>query len=1195
MKKLVVVLVIFCIIGAFAWSIDHDNVLKTGSADGSMQEKPGSYIEFQKIDFPDRTRETMRSRSLPWNNFRNCSYLSGNNIYTRCEVSDPVYSSDLQYFYLDNDTWYSSSLNNVFGNTYESMTAIDPYDTYYCRYRSDPASEQIKMMSAYLPNDNFPPNISELAFIDNDQTGDNLGGTYLDITSDHFGFSDTKFYGAITNNGGGYPQDSGGMFPSEYYLYISGFTNIAGAHSDSVKYGLVYGDIPLFYDQGLYRMIYDDYTRIGDIQTHIQGNNLIMSCNLTDLTSDPYFGDWNSDENTLENQSFTYIVYSPSGSSDEADHTDYTYQVIDNFDIPPFTNVLPEILDHEYSVEPSYTTFSATYYDADENFPITAELELTNPRDGLREIYQLEPDSYDFSGPVVFSVNLDCYTWSNGLFRFSDNNIDYITQVFMGPEEIFVEDFEYGTGNWTLDTRWGLTTSTYQSSNHCLCNPWMGGLYADNENSTATLDPFDFSACSNISVSFWETHDLELDHDYIYLEISTGGGWDTIASFTGLNSPWTKSSYSLSAYEGYSNVQIRFRLVSDFGFSYNGFFIDDFIINADGYPPFGIVSGEVTEDDGVTPIVGATIKAGNYGATTNSLGLYTINNVTPGNYNVVCGDSAHYSVIEYNQQVYEGATTTVDFSLEEVLSASNPAYLVFDGTGDYVDCGEGSGDFDITSAITLECFFMIDNDGWSNSYEALITKGDHTWRLARAGDSEHIEFACQDLTPNYYVTSNQNFIPEVWYHVAGVYDGSSLKLYVNGVLDNSVSAGGSIGSDNNPVYIGENYEYSRDFGGNIDEVRVWNTSLSQTTIENWMYEEITGSHPNYANLVSLWEMNDYGTPAVAYDSRGNNDGTINNAVYNHISECPVILVDPTSLSSNLAPDEIDDTQSFDISNIGDAGSNLTYDITWEYTTARISSDRPPVNPSLDRGVPHPVYAQIYTYSLNEDWLDLDPITGDCNSGETDLIDVEFNSARLSAGTYTAVISISNNAGADETIDVTLNVTASRDPYPASITFNAWIIGRESEVLTESSFGCGYWDVEGWLWVECGNFPTDWTNGDVLHIEAYEPATGHTATGEIILNWEAYQYMDDMHLSPEFPPDAPVNVTISEDGTNVTLNWDAVVGATSYTVYSDTDPYGDFLTEEESGITETTWNELLSSAGDMKFYRVTAANTGRNRK
>ncbi len=68
-------------------------------------------------------------------------------------------------------------------------------------------------------------------------------------------------------------------------------------------------------------------------------------------------------------------------------------------------------------------------------------------------------------------------------------------------------------------------------------------------------------------------------------------------------------------------------------------------------------------------------------------------------------------------------------------------------------------------------------------------------------------------------------------------------------------------------------------------------------------------------------------------------------------------------------------------------------------------------------------------------------------------------------------------------------------------------------------------------------------------------------------------------------DAPI-VTISEDGTNVTLNWNEVSGATSYTVYSDADPYGSFTFDEWTG-TGTTWNESLTE--EMKFYRVTTGN------
>jgi len=88
-----------------------------------------------------------------------------------------------------------------------------------------------------------------------------------------------------------------------------------------------------------------------------------------------------------------------------------------------------------------------------------------------------------------------------------------------------------------------------------------------------------------------------------------------------------------------------------------------------------------------------------------------------------------------------------------------------------------------------------------------------------------------------------------------------------------------------------------------------------------------------------------------------------------------------------------------------------------------------------------------------------------------------------------------------------------------------------------------------------------------------------------LTTAGFDIMDDIYLCPITAPDSPI-VTISEDGINVVLNWAAVTGATSYTVYSDSDPYGTFGTSEWTGA-DTTWNEPLTE--EMKFYRVTASN------
>ena len=69
--------------------------------------------------------------------------------------------------------------------------------------------------------------------------------------------------------------------------------------------------------------------------------------------------------------------------------------------------------------------------------------------------------------------------------------------------------------------------------------------------------------------------------------------------------------------------------------------------------------------------------------------------------------------------------------------------------------------------------------------------------------------------------------------------------------------------------------------------------------------------------------------------------------------------------------------------------------------------------------------------------------------------------------------------------------------------------------------------------------------------------------------------------------APQNICISYSAGTITINWDSVSGAVSYTVYSDTNPYGALPSTEETGITETQWSETVSE--NYKFYRVTAEN------
>lgn len=74
------------------------------------------------------------------------------------------------------------------------------------------------------------------------------------------------------------------------------------------------------------------------------------------------------------------------------------------------------------------------------------------------------------------------------------------------------------------------------------------------------------------------------------------------------------------------------------------------------------------------------------------------------------------------------------------------------------------------------------------------------------------------------------------YHVAMVYDGSTLKFYRNGFLMSSVPASGSLFQNNFQTRIGlyDALVNNTQFVGYIDEVRIWNVARTQSELQNFM-------------------------------------------------------------------------------------------------------------------------------------------------------------------------------------------------------------------------------------------------------------------------------------------------------------------------------------------------------------------------
>ena len=70
-----------------------------------------------------------------------------------------------------------------------------------------------------------------------------------------------------------------------------------------------------------------------------------------------------------------------------------------------------------------------------------------------------------------------------------------------------------------------------------------------------------------------------------------------------------------------------------------------------------------------------------------------------------------------------------------------------------------------------------------------------------------------------------------WSHLASTYNGTTLRLYVNGTQVASKAISGSIVSSTGALRIGGNSVWTEYFTGRIDEVRIYNRALSANEIQ----------------------------------------------------------------------------------------------------------------------------------------------------------------------------------------------------------------------------------------------------------------------------------------------------------------------------------------------------------------------------
>jgi len=187
------------------------------------------------------------------------------------------------------------------------------------------------------------------------------------------------------------------------------------------------------------------------------------------------------------------------------------------------------------------------------------------------------------------------------------------------------------------------------------------------------------------------------------------------------------------------------------------------------------------------------------------------------------GEMARHARLN-NGQAHREANTVADGKLER------GGY--FGGVHDNVTVPSSPG-LNITGSFTIMAWINPE-DGSADFIQEVVNKEEEAvggYYMWRDRDTHKVwtgfnagEVEVRSVTP---------VMAGSWYHLAGVWDGSGMRIYINGVLDNSIAGGAANPAANNENLMIGGYWDGGPFKGTMDEVSVWNRALTGTEVARY--------------------------------------------------------------------------------------------------------------------------------------------------------------------------------------------------------------------------------------------------------------------------------------------------------------------------------------------------------------------------
>lgn len=206
--------------------------------------------------------------------------------------------------------------------------------------------------------------------------------------------------------------------------------------------------------------------------------------------------------------------------------------------------------------------------------------------------------------------------------------------------------------------------------------------------------------------------------------------------------------------------------------------------------------------------------------------------------------------------MWEGAGIAFDYSghgnygtLESGASWVRSKFgsaIRFDGSNDYIDCRTAPAT-DLGAAITLSVWIKRSGDG-SSDYPAIITKrvdANNAYSLRYRPSLNRAELFIGYGDGYKIVGTNGDLDIGTWYHLMGTWDGTTLLLYLNGILQTNTDTTPLNTADTSgaTLWIGKfDTGTIYPFEGNIGQISIFKQALN-----------LNQAQQLYINLCSMYE------------------------------------------------------------------------------------------------------------------------------------------------------------------------------------------------------------------------------------------------------------------------------------------------------------------------------------------------------